>query len=32
MDQVVDQVSQMAEVVGKTGDNQGSVNMEADIQ
>ena len=32
MDQVVDLVSRMAEVVGTTGDNQDSVNMEADIQ
>ena len=32
MDQVVDLVSRMAEVVGTTGDNQDSVNMEANIQ
>ena len=32
MDQVVDLVSRMAEVVGTTGDNQDSENMEANIQ
>ena len=32
MDQVVDLVLQMAEVVGTTGDDQDSVNMEADVQ
>ena len=32
MDQVVDLVSRMAEVVGTTGDDQDSVNMEADVQ
>ena len=32
MDQVVDLVSRMAEVVGRTGDNQDLVNMEADVQ
>ena len=32
MDQVVDLVSRMAEVVGTMGDDQDSVNMEADIQ
>ena len=32
MDQVVDLVSRMAEVVGTMGDNQDSVNMEAEIQ
>ena len=32
MDQVVDLVSRMAEVVGTTGDNQDSVNMEGEVQ
>ena len=32
MDQVVDLVSWMAEVVGTTGDDHDSLNMEADIQ
>ena len=32
MDQVMDLVSRMAEVVGTTGDNQDSVNMEANVQ
>ena len=32
MDQVVDLVSSMTEVVGTTGDDQDSVNMEADVQ
>ena len=32
MDQVVDLVAQMAEVVGMMGNDQDSVNMEADVQ
>ena len=32
MDEVVDLVSRMAEVVGTTGNDQDSVNMEADVQ
>ena len=32
MDQVVDLVARMAEVVGTTGDDQDSVNMDANIQ
>ena len=32
MDQVVDLVSWMAEVVGTMGNNQDSVNMEANVQ
>ena len=31
MDQVVDLVSRMAEVVGTAGDDQDSVNMEAEV-
>ena len=32
IDQVVDLVPRMAEVVGTTGDNQDSANMQADVQ